>query len=491
MRSLGAIIFIAFRPIIKIYLILAVGFILARKNILTIDTSRNISYIVVSVLSPCLNFAKVVTYLDNSYIRQIGTIAISSCLVFPGQALATFAFGILAGSPRAWWGGMFLCGMLPNISDLPIAYVQSLASADIFSNTDLGVAYICIYGAVMNLIQFNLGGYRIVGFDFPDTHLSGFRPDPEKQVVSKGNSTITATCSTAGTNGREETDSLRSHAIESLDSNEDNASIQPDCIESPLRGVHRTKSVIDSIYHNRDKNVSKEGLNDIVKVYSKFNDNTDKKIEPSSTVSTAHENSYKHYLSEFMSTFISNATTPASISTVLSLVVSMIPWVKAIFVTTHQAHIHSAPDGQPPLKFLMDFVEYLGQAQVPLGLLLLGGTIGRLKVTEVPQGIWKTVLALVCFRLFIFPIIGCAFNSKLHSDGLFYGDKLLYFISNITYCLPPATSVLYFTAFYSPSDTLQTLQMNILALVYIAHYVCLIVCLPFVASYTLKISLDV
>ncbi|GME84168.1 unnamed protein product [Ambrosiozyma monospora] len=103
--------------------------------------------------------------------------------------------------------------------------------------------------------------------------------------------------------------------------------------------------------------------------------------------------------------------------------------------------------------------------------------------------IWKVPILVTIFKLCIFPVIGCAVNSKFSKDGLFYNDDVLYFVSNINYCLPPATALLYLTAIYIPPDQDDAFQMDMLALVYIAHYMLLVVCLPFVTSYTVKVSL--
>ncbi|GMF07700.1 unnamed protein product [Ambrosiozyma monospora] len=190
-----------------------------------------------------------------------------------------------------------------------------------------------------------------------------------------------------------------------------------------------------------------------------------------------------------MDTFIENSLKPASLGIVISLTVALTPWLKALFVDTGSEHVHPTPDNQPPLSVLLDFAAYLGNAQVPLGLILLGGTIGRLQVGNIQPGLWKTPVAVTILRIFVFPFVGFAVNGKLQEKGLFHDDTILYFISSINYCLPPATALIFFTAFFTPANSKQTVQMDILALIYIAHYICLVVCLPFTTVYTMKIAL--
>ncbi|GMG39793.1 unnamed protein product [Ambrosiozyma monospora] len=137
---LGKIIYIAVKPIFRIYLIIGVGFWLARKNILTVDVSRTLS--------------------------QIGTIAIVSVFMMMGESMLVFIVGVLAGCPRNWWGGLIACGLLPNIGDIPISYLQGLGDSNVFSDLDKGVSYVFIYCAFQNLVQFNLGGFRLIEMDF-------------------------------------------------------------------------------------------------------------------------------------------------------------------------------------------------------------------------------------------------------------------------------------------------------------------------------------
>ncbi|GME70984.1 unnamed protein product [Ambrosiozyma monospora] len=550
---LGKIIYIAVKPIFKIYLIIGVGFWLARKNILTVDASRTLSTIILLVLLPCLQFTKVVTNISNSDIGQIGTIAIISVFMMLGEAMLVFLVGVMLGCPRNWWGGLIACGLLPNIGDIPISYLQGLEDSNVFSDVDKGVSYVFIYCAFQNLVQFNLGGFRLIEMDFKhelknkdrykdDLEMAkedlpnsdeqkGENSDdltvqmPQDQVVSHPNveidvassiSSNTGSIRTQNTENNNTTTDLRAHALAS----------DGDTSRSQQNPLSRITSAVSSILQPNDDALSRsmfidnhsvtgpaEDVNDIVRVYSRY-DQLSKKASinqkttvPSSDVDDEERKkstfnilinrikkalTFKKLKATFL-TFVRSISEsmlhPLSLSLVVSITACMIPWVKALFVNNKQAHLSPAPDGLPPLSFIMDFTSYIGAAQVPFGLLLLGGTIGRLKVNKLPKGLWKTPVSLTIIKLFVFPVIGCALNSKIHKDGLFHNEDILYFLSNINFCLPPATSLLYLTAMYTPVGKQDTIQMNCLALTYIFHYICLVVCLPFTTSYTMKVSL--
>ncbi|KAJ7831411.1 hypothetical protein B0H14DRAFT_3464107 [Mycena olivaceomarginata] len=51
-------------------------------------------------------------------------------------------------------------------------------------------------------------------------------------------------------------------------------------------------------------------------------------------------------------------------------------------------HIAPAPDGQPPLAFMMHAAAFVGAASVPMGLVCLGSALARLRV---PCGSWDTL----------------------------------------------------------------------------------------------------
>ncbi|GMG39794.1 unnamed protein product [Ambrosiozyma monospora] len=552
--SLGKIIYIAVKPIFKIYLIVGVGFWLAKKNILTVDASRNISNIVMMVLVPCLAFTKIVTNISNSDIAQIGSIAIISFFMMFGEAMLVFIVGVLVGCPRNWWGGLIACGLLPNIGDLPIAYLQGLQDSNVFTDVDKGVSYVFIYVALQFLVQFNLGGFRLIEMDFkydmklkekaendPELALN----DPEKDTDA-GLTTQTSgdfeQKSTATTSQRQHSPHDResdlpssiSSSIISVSTGTTNnihnkttklkANDPPrskTTAHTPQHPLSRITSAVSSMLPADDDMLSRsmfvdndtssrppEDVNDIVKVYSRYDQLSKKQIvdheQPTSTSSKDGKSvqslfkqaanlitfgNLKLVLMAFLRSIWQSTKHPVSMSLIVSITVCMIPWVKALFVETKQAHLSSAPDGLPPLSFFMDFTSYIGAAQVPFGLLLLGGTIGRLKLKKLPKGLWRTPVSLTVIRLFVFPVIGCALNSKIHKDGLFYNEDILYFLSNINFCMPPATTLLYLTAMYTPVGYQESIQMDCLALAYIFHYICLVVCLPFTTSYTMKVSL--
>ncbi|ODQ48978.1 hypothetical protein PICMEDRAFT_70564 [Pichia membranifaciens NRRL Y-2026] len=543
---LGEIIYIAVKPIFKIYFIIAIGYTLTKKNILTVETSKNISTIAVNVLIPCLAFQKIVSNISNDDIHQIATIVIVSFFLMGLGSLLCFIFGVAAGCPKNWWGGLICCGLLPNISDLPIAYLQTMESSSIFNDIDKGVSYVMIYFTLQMLVQFNFGAFKLIEMDFhTEARLEAAKKTSSQEEKLETATTvddqhennpsivISSSSSSSDIDLQSTTESLtlqRPHVtfvgerpsqndIPPLLTTVSSRSTLSDEQQQPMLRTTTTGSSLSSAIRcteplSRTLSVPRillgndvladqvpEGINDIVRVYSKYEFLTPitEDIRTSTrqaqtffskAVDFLQSVNYYHLCKSVLNLWVASTLKIVSMTMIISITICMIPWVQALFVITSQAHVPPAPDGDPPLSFIMDLAGYVGAAEVPFGLLMLGGTIGRLNLSTIPLRVWRVPIAVTFARLFIMPIIGCAFNSKIYRDGLFYDEKILYFISNINFCLPPATSLLYITAFYTPIDDKPHSQMDYLALVYVFHYLLLVICLPFTTTYTMKISLN-
>lgn len=461
-------------------------------------------------------------------------------------SLLCFIFGVAAGCPKNWWGGLICCGLLPNISDLPIAYLQTMESSSIFNDIDKGVSYVMIYFTLQMLVQFNFGAFKLIEMDFhTEARLEAAKKTSSQEEKLETATTvddqhennpsivISSSSSSSDIDLQSTTESLtlqRPHVtfvgerpsqndIPPLLTTVSSRSTLSDDQQQPMLRTTTTGSSLSSAIRcteplSRTLSVPRillgndvladqvpEGINDIVRVYSKYEFLTpitedirtstrQARTFFSKAVDFLQSVNYYHLCKSVLNLWVASTLKIVSMTMIISIAICMIPWVQALFVITSQAHVPPAPDGDPPLSFIMDLAGYVGAAEVPFGLLMLGGTIGRLNLSTIPLRVWRVPIAVTFARLFIMPIIGCAFNSKIYRDGLFYDEKILYFISNINFCLPPATSLLYITAFYTPIDDKPHSQMDYLALVYVFHYLLLVICLPFTTTYTMKISLN-
>lgn len=135
---------------------------------MSVETSRNISYLVVNFLAPSLMFSRIIQAIDSDDMKIVGIIFLTS-LMFQVYGIG---FGTLTHyitpNPQNFFGGILMISALNNNGDLPIAYVTTLAAGTAFSaaDGDKGVAYAIIFSTSTMISLFNCGGYRLIERDF-------------------------------------------------------------------------------------------------------------------------------------------------------------------------------------------------------------------------------------------------------------------------------------------------------------------------------------
>lgn len=582
--SLGAAIYIAVKPILKIYTIMAVGYLLVRFDIVSMETSRGISNMVVNAILPCLTFNKIVSGISDKDIKQIGVIVLSAVLLFTVGGSCALLTKLVTPAPKKWFWGLLFGGIFPNISDLPIAYVQSMGNGSIFTSAEAekGVAYCCIFLISQSFLMMNFGLWRLVGLDFKDRDIA--ESEREENSLSAKNSLgkdDDLGSENQAQGGNHVIENQRSYELRSFSSNaieSDNEVLQTDgsrpgsrslsCSRASsvksLSGLPRKSADVDleaqtrssdptarerlrikrystadvvgvphkpSRHNSRRSSLRKRkpSISDVVLEYSVADQIRDGEIDLSRpltlTEDLGHRNStfrtmthedesdsntsveenqeytvtrtqtsagrigrfLKHHKMGWIEYAVINFIRPASLGALLGIIVAMIPWVKALFVPT-DVHVHNAPDGLPVLNFLMDFTAYIGNACVPLGLLLLGGTIARLEIGKLPKGFLRVAVLMTVFRLMVIPIIGVAWANKLYEIN-WLDNVIGKFIVILTWSMPSATAQVYFTAFYTPLEG-SHLQLDCLSVFILMQYSILFITVPFVITYTIKVDLQ-
>lgn len=582
---LGEIIYAAVKPIFKIYFILGLGFYLAKRNIFTVSTCRDISDAIVTVIMPCLIFNKIVTNIVSSDIKNIGIIFFEGTLLFSTGALFALAIYYLCNSPKAWFGGLISVGLFPNISDLPIAYLQTLSNTgSLFTEEEgaKGVAYVCIFLGCQVFYQFSLGLFRLVRYDFRDQLAE--RADAEAQAASqqiqkesldllgsldmenspdsnleknldkskdsplddqkerellpsesdpahqaqKWPADLLSDSSSVGSKDGDDTprsntlhpselqqhdEFLLRHAIEPITSNPRSSLSVSSLYASSSNNIERRRSALGTSstnYYSLNpvasrtvdlRNMKSQDIQDVINEYSEFDrlkTSETGRVPSIASMATVemtkpepeakpNDTTLRKIGRQVLDT-LRNFKTPNSLSLIVSIIIAMAPPLKALFVKS-SFYIPNAPDQQPPLSFIMDLTGYVGAASVPLGLLLLGATIARLQVKSMTPGFWKTVVAITACRLILMPIFGVGLTTGLRNAGWFGGDSLIQFVSVLEFGLPNATALVYFTAFYTDPTSSSHLQMDCLALCLILQYSILFITLPFLVTFTMKVSL--
>ncbi|GMF12723.1 unnamed protein product, partial [Ambrosiozyma monospora] len=159
---------------------------------------------------PALIMNRVIAYIEISDIKTIGVICLSAFMMYVINACVAFIITYATPIPKSknnrWVGGAILAGIMQNVSDLPIAYLQA---TPMFTDDQInkGTAYVIIWLAMYIVAQFNCGLFRLVETDFkpvpPDLE-SGEKSD-QKQDNSTDNHSDDST-ETANHEKKEEKD---------------------------------------------------------------------------------------------------------------------------------------------------------------------------------------------------------------------------------------------------------------------------------------------
>ncbi len=609
--ALSEVIYSSVKPIIRMYLIIGSGIIMARVGLLGVATARALSDLVLMVFMPALIFDKIVNYISIDDIKTIGVIVLSAVLMYCINAVVAGVIVIATPIPKKkdqrWVGGALLAGIMQNVSDLPIAYLQAMSMLT-SDQSEKGTAYVIIWLAMYIMAQFNCGLFQLVEMDFryirkhsndtDDEDIESKAADESEKTHSSSEKYITGSSestqnddenapkqgSSTSSNMKPnsaDADGLKSKADGTDENNTEShttgAQIQTDeasslsdsvlnpvspvsslsdnaSLESDATGVGRRHSILNpkailkktttqaeqmlspgvshraiaripsarSFTYVDRKNTIDEELNpvsmydedirstrsratqatslaeDLVREYSRaepHNQNTSTLANIVTETQLSHKDvenvAKKIPLAErfraikYALFFVENFKKPGSIALIVSLIVALIPWLKALFVNSGSVYISNAPDHQPALSFLLMYAEYLGMPCVPLGLLLIGSILGRLEVSEIPKGFWKSIACHVVYRLCILPIIGILWVNKMAAIH-WLDDSMSKLVTCMEFALPSATVQIYITASCMRPGENKSAPMNCLALYMIVQYAFLCITLPIVVCYTVK-----
>ena len=133
----------------------------------------------------------------------------------------------------------------------------------------------------------------------------------------------------------------------------------------------------------------------------------------------------RHFLAELLK--------PIPIVIAASVVIALVNPLKALFLPpsgNFQPRFRPvAPDGQPPLAFVLDTASFVGAASVPIGLISLGSALACLRLRSgetFPRG---AITALALARMVVTPLIGVGITRWFaHAGFVDRDDKVLQFV---------------------------------------------------------------
>jgi hypothetical protein len=126
--------------------------------------------------------------------------------------------------------------------------------------------------------------------------------------------------------------------------------------------------------------------------------------------------------------FIEELMAPPTISAMTGFVVGLVPWLKSLIIGSGA-----------PLKVVQDSLQLMGDGTIPCITLILGGNL--------TQGTRKSkldrtvIIAIVCIRFVILPLIGIAVVYSAYGVGFLPHDPLYRYVLMVQFALPPAMNI--------------------------------------------------
>ncbi|KAH7104228.1 auxin efflux carrier [Auriculariales sp. MPI-PUGE-AT-0066] len=442
MPAIGAIVWISCRPLIKMALATGVGFTLSRMGIFNSMHARGCGQVLLKALYPALLFSKMVTGITTDNVSAIGPVAVCTLLYFLIGGIMSFIITTFFWVPHRFRYGIYASGIFSNVGDVPLAVSISITALSPFAgqkDTDVAIAYIAVASLVFFLVMFSFGGYSLIVADFSGPDQENIRRSVREQI-SYTTSTRTA--------------------------------------------------LISSLFKSKKAPVSTEESADVEKA-----DTTEKAEDPSNEAAradTSSTNSAEEHRRAAWEQHVQTITRtvrslfqPITVAMSIGLVMGLVKPLKALLVHIPNDPIPDAPDGQPPLAFIMDTTVFLGNGAVPLGLMCLGTALAQLKV---PRSEWRrlphgAIFSLALGKLFVMPIFGVLIVEGFVKIGFIdVNDKVLRFVLIFLSCVPTATTQVLLTQIYSPDGKADDVSAFLLP-----QYLLMLLSMTIVIAYALHI----
>ncbi|KAK7688364.1 hypothetical protein QCA50_008736 [Cerrena zonata] len=491
MLGIGTLIWVSFRPLLRLVICVGCGFILTRADIFPVIAARGAGQLLLNVASPCLMFSKIVPAFNSDNIGSLGPLVLVAAIYQILGLLFAFVIKKFCWLPHRFRHGIYVAGGWGNYGDIPTSVVMSIAGSAPFkgvADQNLSIAYISVFILVFYVTLFPMGGHALIAKDFvgPEVEDEEVRelakirrhallqswkrfpsllrrrrvPSPKDQVEDLEKVGSSSGCATPISISEKGTPT-------EID---DPPSAVP-VIRQPIPSATRHVAFHDPDVHIGSPSITEVNISRVASpaptlTHADTMTHVDN-VTPAPSIKIANGPESKRPKSSASSrgkrtkrirSFLSSLVSPPSLAIIISFPVALVTPLKALFVPIANSPIPNAPDGQPPLAFVQDAATFIGAAAVPLGLICLGSALARLNV---PMNRWRTlplgaIFSLAVAKLIITPVLGVLICEGLTRAGVIDpSDKVLRFVCIFFSCLPTATTQVYLTQVYSGTGSAE------------------------------------
>ncbi|KAI0355431.1 auxin efflux carrier [Trametes cingulata] len=500
MPSAAFLIYSGVMPLIKTFISIICGYVLARMGLFPPAASRGASQVTMNVSLPALIFANIIPAFTPSNVGSIGPLFL---IAFFYEAFG-FAAGLVIREicyvPRNFWQGILVLTGMSNWGNLPNAVVISVTQQAPFNPaTDeaLGVSFVSIFIVAYHITFWMLGAAHSLSWDYrpgvPQGEAAERRlpwyekpigsliaryvlrrevppsPNPTTESSHKGQE---ASSWPEKEKGEDVSHSCQASVTE-LDGqalNDEQADPDPDVqlarrtsrlstTTSPIPNTRlRTSSLPQSASTSALPPVPPPTRAQSVRSLDAHS------LAQRSETDTLHSASFRHRVIRVFRP-LSALLTPVTITLAISLPIALVQPLKALFVDVSDIGGPSwkGPDGRPPLAFIIDTAEFMGNIAVPLALVLLGASFARLQTPRPLSRLPLMAMFLTTItKMLILPVVGVFLVQAMTNAGFIdRGAKAERFVAMFLSGTPTAVNQLIVSSLYAPDGNVDTLSVSI------------------------------
>ncbi|PBK87810.1 auxin efflux carrier [Armillaria gallica] len=499
--SAGFLIYSGVMPLLKMFLTIFFGFWLTRKGFFTAAASRGTSQVTMNVALPGLLFSNIVPAFNKQNVSAMGPLFL--------VAFVYMAFGLLFGAfirefcyvPRNFWAGILMATAMSNWGNLPTAVVLTVTEQKPFDpNIDpqLGVSYVSIFILAYNIVMWIGGAANTLAWDYapgvPQGDAANVRVSWREKPIAAFFLRLRAKLFVRPKNSdceraqdEKDADSERDKGFSvamgkqpgsDLGEMETDPEIQLARKASrlsansprprrPSAGIStrpRTGSLLPP------PNASQSSLKELpgtavpsLKSPSVTDQQEPELVEEEEEMPGRFASLFPPFLRRTFKP-IASLFTPITMSMYIAIPVSLIPQLKALFVEVDGGPYYQGPDGNPPLTFIINTAEFVGNITVPMALILLGASFARMKIPRPFSKMPLPAMFWVSFcKLALLPVIGILLTQELTHRGVILKDALVErFVAMLLSGTPSAVNQLIVTQLYAKDHDLDTLSAFLL-----------------------------
>ncbi|KAG2122900.1 auxin efflux carrier [Suillus clintonianus] len=510
--SFGILLWVAARPILRLFICVACGYGITRAGWFDAKATRCAVQVVLNITLPSLMFSRTASVLNAGNDAAFGPLlAIAVIYMAMGFALSLVIKQFFS-VPSQFRYGIIVAGSWASSCDITISVMTDIMASLPFDGThdqNLAVAYIGAFCVIFYMTLFTLGR-NLIERDFIGTDgevqgpcrakrwellmvfvrrakgVSSSEGDEEAgETYDPAASTMDAYAMTIKDLPPELLSLEHSQTVSATSSTIVQHSMPPGRCDETLS----SKDAESQTQHNMPSGQRDETL-------------SSRDAEPQTILASTENSSASkpHPVMRYVK-FLSCLISPVLMSVVVSIIVSRISALQALFIPVSGTNIPPAPDGQPPLAFIMDSATFLGAANSPIGLIILGSVLARMSV---PCGRWTAlplgaIGALAVGKQLIMPVFGVFICEGFTRIGFIDADdKVLRFVCIFVSCLPITATQLILTQARSDSDTGTTAHCSNSGISTTEHlvafllpqYILMFGVMPVLMTFTFKILFD-